>query len=137
MPHKEVIFTDKAPAPIGPYSQATRFGELFLVSGQIPVDPSSGKIVEGGIVEQTIRVMENIGAILATQAVGFQHVLETTIFLADMADFKAVNEVYGKYFTGEFPARATVQVAKLPLDVRVEIKVMAGIPSAPPTTPTV
>lgn len=121
----DVIATDKAPAAIGPYSQAVRVGELLFCSGQIPLDPATGEVVAGDVSAQTVRVMENIAAVLAAAGRGFDDVVKTTIFLADMADFAAVNEVYGRYFTGHKPARSTVAVRGLPRGVSVEIEVIA------------
>lgn len=121
----DVIATDKAPAAIGPYSQAVRVGELLFCSGQIPLDPATGEVVAGDVSAQTVRVMENIAAVLAAAGRGFDDVVKTTIFLADMADFAAVNEVYGRCFTGHKPARSTVAVKGLPRGVSVEIEVIA------------
>lgn len=126
MPEKKIIHTNKAPAAIGPYSQAVAYKGLLFVSGQIPIDPATGKIVPGGVVEQATRCMENMKAILEEASMGFENILKTTIFLNDMGDFKAANEVYGSYFAGDYPARATVQVVRLPLGVLVEIDAIAG-----------
>jgi 2-iminobutanoate/2-iminopropanoate deaminase len=123
---KQTISSDKAPKAIGPYSPAVRAGHLLFVSGQVALDPATGQMVEGGIAEQTRRVLENIGALLAAGGRSFADVVRTTIFLADMNDFSAVNEVYGEYFREPYPARATVQVARLPKDARVEIDVIAS-----------
>jgi 2-iminobutanoate/2-iminopropanoate deaminase len=121
----DVISTDKAPAAIGPYSQAVRGGDLLFCSGQIPLDPATGQVVDGDVSAQAVRVMENIAAVLAVAGRGFDDVIKTTIFLADMADFVAVNEVYGRYFSGHKPARSTVAVNGLPRGVLLEIEVIA------------
>ena len=124
---KQIIQTSDAPQAIGPYSQAVRVGNFVFLSGQIPLDPTSGKIVEGDIVVQTRRVMENLGAVLRAAGAGFPEVVKTTIFLADLAHFSQVNEVYGGYFPSEPPARATVQVGALPRGVLIEIDMIAHI----------
>jgi len=123
---KKIITTPRAPAAIGPYSQAIRWGELIFVSGQIPLDPVSGKTVEGDIAAQTERVLENLAAILEAAGSSLARVLKTTVYLVDINDFAAMNEVYGRFFPENPPARATVQAARLPRDVRVEIEVVAG-----------
>lgn len=110
---------------IGPYSQAIRAGNLLFLSGQIPLDPSTGTVVEGDIASQTARVLQNIAAVLKAAGAGFENVVRTTVFLADMNEFAAMNAVYGKYVVDPPPARSTVQVARLPRDVRVEIDVIA------------
>jgi len=120
-----VIATDDAPKAIGPYSQAIEVHGVVYLSGQIPLDPKTGQLVEGDIGAQTERVMENLGAILAAAGLGFEDVVRATIFLADLADFAKVNEVYGKRFPRNPPARATVQVAALPKGARVEIDAIA------------
>ncbi len=122
---RESIQTDGAPAPIGPYSQAIRSGKELFCSGQIAIDPSSGNLVEGGAAAQADRVLKNLGAVLASGGYEFDDVVKTTIFLVDMNDFAAVNEVYGKYFGGSKPARSTVAVAALPRGARVEIDAIA------------
>ena len=122
---KHVVATDLAPKAVGPYSQAVWAGDTLYCAGQIPLDPATGTMVPGGIAEQTARVLENIGAVLRSQGLGFAHVVKATVFLTDMAQFGAMNEVYAKYFTKEFPARSTVQVARLPKDALVEIEVTA------------
>jgi 2-iminobutanoate/2-iminopropanoate deaminase len=122
---KHTISSDKAPKAIGPYSPAVRAGQLLFVSGQVALDPATGNMVEGGIAEQTRRVLDNLGALLTAGGRSFADVVRTTIFLADMNDFAAVNEIYGQYFKEPYPARATVQVARLPKDARVEIDVIA------------
>ena len=127
MSAKRIVATTAAPAAIGPYSQATIHNGIAYLSGQIPLDPASGQIVEGGIAEQTTRVFENLRAVLEACGASFESVLKTTVFLADMAEFAAMNEVYARYFTSNPPARATVQAARLPRDVRVEIECIAAI----------
>ena len=122
---KEIIRTDKAPAAIGPYSQAVKHGNLLITSGQIPLDPATGQVVEGGIKAQTIRVLENLVAVLAAGGAGLENVIKTTCFLDDMKDFAAFNEVYQTYFTGNAPARSCVAVDRLPKDVLVEIEAIA------------
>jgi 2-iminobutanoate/2-iminopropanoate deaminase len=123
---KHSFSSDNAPKAIGPYSQAVRVGDLLFLSGQVPLDPATGQMIEGDISAQTQRVMDNLGAVLKSAGLSFAHVARTTIFLADMNDFAKVNEVYGSYFTEPFPARATVQVARLPKDARVEIDAIAS-----------
>lgn len=123
---RQVFSSDRAPKAIGPYSPAIRAGQLLFVSGQVPLDPATGQLVPGGIAEQTRRVLDNIGALLKAGDRSFADVVRTTIFLADMNDFGAVNEIYGQYFSEPYPARATVQVARLPKDARVEIDVIAS-----------
>jgi 2-iminobutanoate/2-iminopropanoate deaminase len=123
---KKAIATDRAPAAIGPYSQAIEVGNLVFVSGQIPVDPATGKVVAGDVAAQTERVLDNLGAVLAAAGLSFRHVVRTTIYLTDLAGFRTVNELYGKRFSGDFPARATVQAAALPLGVGVEIDAIAS-----------
>jgi 2-iminobutanoate/2-iminopropanoate deaminase len=122
---KNVINTDNAPAPIGPYSQAIAANGFLFVSGQIPSNPSTGEIVSGDIRAEAKQVMENIKAILTEAQLNFSNVVKTSIFLTDMGNFAQVNEVYGTYFTDQFPARETVQVAALPKNVNVEISVIA------------
>jgi 2-iminobutanoate/2-iminopropanoate deaminase len=122
---KSPISSPDAPKAIGPYSQAIRAGQLLFLSGQIPLDPASGQIVDGDVTVQTRRVMDNLGAVLKTAGLSFDAVVRTTIFLADMNDFAKVNEVYGTYFGAPAPARATVQVAQLPRGARVEIDAIA------------
>jgi len=125
MPAKESISSPTAAPAIGPYSPAIRAGNLLFVSGQIPLDPATGQLVEGDIRVQTTRVLQNIGELLKAGGTDFSSVVRTTIFLADLGDFAVVNEIYAAYFTPPFPARATVQVARLPRDVRVEIDAIA------------
>ena len=122
---REIVKTESAPAAIGPYSQAVRAGGFVFASGQIPTDPKTGQFVEGGISEQTEQVMRNLAAVLEAAGTGLDRVVKTTVFLADMNDFAAMNEVYGSYFAENPPARATVQAARLPRDARVEIEVIA------------
>ena len=123
---KQAISSPDAPKAIGPYSQAVRAGQLLFVSGQVPLDPATGQIVAGDIAAQTRRVFDNLGAVLKAGGRSFADVVRTTVFLADMNDFAAVNEVYGSYFSEPYPARATVQVARLPKDARVEIDLIAS-----------
>ena len=123
--NKEIISTNGAPQAIGPYSQGVRVGNLIFCSGQIPLVPATGQMVEGGIVAQTEQVMSNIEALLGAVGLGFDAVVKTTIYLTDLADFAAVNEVYGSRFAGDPPARSTVQVSALPRGAGVEIEVVA------------
>jgi len=123
---KKIIRTDNAPAPIGPYNQAIQYGDMIFISGQIPIDPKSGNLVQSDIKAETIQVMENLKEILTEAGMTFNDVIKTSIFLIDMGQFGAVNEVYGSYFTGYAPARETVQVAGLPKGVNVEISMIAG-----------
>jgi len=124
---KAVIQSPHAPAPIGPYNQAVRYGDLLFVSGQIALHPQSGELVLGSIEEETTRVMENLGAILAAGGLTFGHVLKCTVFVTDMNDFSRINAIYGKYFSeGSAPARELVQVASLPRAVHVEISLVAA-----------
>lgn len=124
--NKEIISTNAAPKAIGPYSQAVKANGFLFVSGQIPIDPFTGEIVYGGIVSQTHQVCANLKAVLAAEELTFVDVVKTSVFLADMNDFHAMNEVYAQYFGEQPPARACVQVAKLPRDVSVEIEVIAA-----------
>lgn len=124
----QTITTENAPAAIGPYSQAVRFGNMLFCSGQIPLDPLTGEVVAGDIGVQTERVMANIAAVLAAAGAGFGDVVKTTVFLVDMADFAAMNGVYSRYFDNHKPARSTVAVKSLPRGVQVEIEVMAAVP---------
>jgi 2-iminobutanoate/2-iminopropanoate deaminase len=124
---RTVISTETAPAAIGPYSQAIVYNGIAYLSGQIPLDAATGKIVEGGIEEQTVRVLENLGAVLEACGSNYSMVLKTTIFVKDMNDFAKVNEVYARYFGVNPPARATVEAARLPRDVRVEIEAIAAV----------
>ena len=122
---KEIIATEDAPRAIGPYSQAVRAGNFVFASGQIPIDPATGEFVPGGIAEQTEQVLKNLKAVFAAAGIGLDQIVKTTVFLADMDDFTAMNEVYGKYFAENPPARATVQAARLPRDAKVEIDAIA------------
>src|ERR1700736_5617553 len=119
---KKTISTSEAPGAIGPYSQAVRTGSFLFCSGQIPLDPKSGQIVPGDIAAQTRRVLDNIASILKAEGLTFDHVVKTTIFLTDLADFQTVNEIYASYFKQAPPARSTVQVAALPKGARIEIE---------------
>lgn len=123
----KAIITSKAPGAIGPYSQAIRTGNLIFVSGQLPVDPSTGNFAEGGIKELTRQSLLNIKAILETEGTDMAHVVKTTVFLADMSDFAEMNEVYATFFTTPFPARSAVAIKTLPKDARVEIECVAEI----------
>ena len=125
---REAITAPDAPQAMGAYSPAIRAGNLLFVSGQIPIDPASGSLVTGDIAAQTDRVMRNIAALLRAAGLGFDHVVRCTVFLSDMNEFGGMNEVYGRYIVDPPPARATVQVARLPRDVKVEIDVIAVIP---------
>lgn len=124
---KKIIFTKEAPAPIGPYSQAVLHGNTLYVSGQIAIDQTSGSIVTENIEKETERVMENIGLILKEAGSGFSNVIKCSIFVKDMDNFGRINEIYGKYFTENPPARETVEVSRLPKDVNVEISCIAFI----------
>ena len=124
---KDIVLTDKGPKPIGPYSQAVKSNGFLFASGQVSLDPRSNEFVPGDIRQQTERVMENIKVILEAGGVHLNHVVKTTVFLKDMNDFAAMNEVYGKYFAAAPPARSTVQVARLPKDALVEIEVIASL----------
>jgi 2-iminobutanoate/2-iminopropanoate deaminase len=124
---REALTTDRAPQAIGPYSQAIRAGGFLFVSGQIPLDPASGTLVEGDIAVQARRVLDNVGGILAAAGLSFEHVVNTTVFLTDMGDFAAMNAVYATYVPTPPPARSTVQVSRLPRDVRIEIDVIAHV----------
>jgi 2-iminobutanoate/2-iminopropanoate deaminase len=124
---KKIISTENAPKAIGPYSQAVVWNGLAFLSGQIPLDPATGQIVEGDIAVQTARVLENIKAVLAACGSSFEQVVRTTVFLKDLGEFARMNEVYAKYFPKDPPARSTVEAARLPRDVRVEIDVIAWV----------
>jgi 2-iminobutanoate/2-iminopropanoate deaminase len=124
---KKIIFTEKAPKPIGPYNQAVMANNTLFVSGQIPLDPATGQLVKGDIKEQTRQVMENLREILHEGGLDFSDVVKCSIFISDMKDFPLINEVYGKYFDDDAPARETVQVAGLPMGVDVEISCIAVI----------
>lgn len=122
---KKIIATKNAPGAIGPYSQAVEANGMLFISGQVPINPETGKIIEGGITEQTEQVMKNIGAILSEAGYTFDHVIKSTCLLSDMDNFAAMNEVYGKYYQTDPPARAAYGVVKLPLGVFVEIETIA------------
>jgi len=127
---KDIIATDRAPQAIGPYSQAVRAGNLVFASGQIPIDPATGEFVAGGIAEQTEQVLRNLAAVFEAAGLSLNQVVKTTVFLLDMNDFAAMNEVYGRFFGQQPPARATVQAARLPRDARVEIEAIAVMSAA-------
>jgi 2-iminobutanoate/2-iminopropanoate deaminase len=122
---KEIISTENAPGAIGPYSQAVKTSNLIFVSGQIPIDPTTGEFVSDEIKSQTEQVLQNLSAILEAAGSRLENVVKTTVFLADMNDFAAMNEIYGRYFSEHKPARATVEAARLPRDARVEIECIA------------
>lgn len=122
---KEIVSTENAPGAIGPYSQAIKAGGMVFCSGQIPIDPVTGEFVSADVGEQTVQVLKNLGEVLKAAGTSLDNVVKTTVFLADMNDFAVVNEVYGRYFTDNKPARATVQAARLPRDARVEIDCIA------------
>jgi 2-iminobutanoate/2-iminopropanoate deaminase len=124
---REIISTEKAPGAIGPYSQAIKAGGVVYCSGQIPIDPVTGEFVSNDISEQTDQVLKNLAAVLEAAQMNLGNVVKTTVFLADMSDFAAMNEVYGRYFSENKPARATVQAARLPRDARVEIECIAVV----------
>jgi 2-iminobutanoate/2-iminopropanoate deaminase len=124
---RQAVSTPSAPAAIGPYSQAIRAGSLLFVSGQIPIDPATGNMVDGDVGAQTHRVFQNISEILKAAGATLDDVVRTTVYLADMNDFGAMNAVYGTYFSSPAPARATVQAARLPKDARIEIDVIASV----------
>lgn len=124
---KQIINTSKAPAPIGPYNQAIKAGGLVFISGQIPLNAATGEMVTDNIKEETKMVMENVKAILTEAQLTFEHIVKTTIFLSDMSLFADVNEVYGSYFNGDYPARETVAVKGLPKGVNVEISMIAAV----------
>jgi 2-iminobutanoate/2-iminopropanoate deaminase len=123
---KTVISSAEAPAAVGPYSQAISVGNFVFCAGQIPLDPATGNLVEGDVTAQTRRVLENLKAVLAAAGVTLSDVVKSTVFLQDMNDFAAMNAVYAEYFAAPFPARSTIQVARLPKDARVEIEVIAA-----------
>ena len=125
MPNKQIVKPARSPAAVGPYNHAVRVGHLLFCAGQIPLDPATGSLVTGDIKAQTGRVLENIQAILEDQDLTLANVVKSTVFLTNLADFAGMNEVYGKYFTTDFPARSTVQVAALPKGAAVEIEVIA------------
>lgn len=122
---KKAVHTEKAPKPVGPYSQGIRAGDFLFISGQVAIDPSTGKLSEGTAGEQASVILENLRAILEAEGLKFSDVVKTTIFLTDMADFSEVNQVYGGFFHSDPPARSTLQVAALPLGARLEIEMIA------------
>jgi len=122
---KQSIAVHDAPKAIGPYSPALRAGQWLFVSGQVPFDPATGQLITGDIGQQTRRVLQNLGALLAAAGLGFNAVVRTTVFLADMNDFAAMNATYAEFFTEPYPARSTIQAARLPRDARVEIDAIA------------
>lgn len=124
---KQTVLSSGAPAPVGPYAQAVRVGDLMFCSGQIPLDPATGQMVTGDVPTQTRRVMDNLKAVLAAAGVGFDQVVKATIYMTDLQDFAAMNAVYATYFTRDFPARATVQVAALPRGAAVEIDLIVHL----------
>jgi len=124
---RKIVATEKAPAAIGPYSQANIYGNLVLTSGQIPLVPETGEMVEGGIEEQTKQVFANLKAVLEEAGSGLDKILKTTCFLKNMGDFATVNDIYGSYFEGEFPSRSAIEIAKLPKDALIEIEAIAYI----------
>ncbi|HRH44476.1 MAG TPA: RidA family protein [Pyrinomonadaceae bacterium] len=124
---QEIISTENAPGAIGPYSQAVKAGNMVFVSGQIPINPKTGEFVSGDIHEQTSQVLRNLSAILDAAGSSLNHVVKTTVFLADMNDFSAMNAVYSEFFIDNKPARATVEAARLPRDARVEIECIAVV----------
>ena len=126
---KEVISTNKAPGAVGPYSQAVRVGNLVFTAGQVAVVPATGKLLDGDIRAQTEQVMANLTAVLAAAGTSLEHAVKATVFLADINEFGAMNEVYGRYFTEKPPARSAFQVAHLPLGARIEIEMVAVIPN--------
>lgn len=123
---KKIVLTDKAPAPIGPYSQAVSIGDFLFLSGQIPLDPKTGELVDGDIEAATSRVLENIRAVLEAEGLGFRHVVKTTVFMKDLSLFPRMNAVYATAFAQDPPARSTIQAAALPKGVSVEIEVIAS-----------
>jgi len=122
---RQIVVTEAAPKAVGPYSQAVWAGDLLFCAGQIPLEPATGNMVPGGITEQAARVLENIRGLLQSQGLDFGNVVKSTVFLSDMNNFAAMNEVYARFFTKEPPARSTIQVARLPKDALVEIEVVA------------
>jgi len=125
---KTIISSDAAPSAIGPYSQAVRMGNLVFLSGQIPIVPATGQLAEGGIAQQTEQVFKNLKAVLAEAGLAFDDVVKTTVFMRSLADFGQMNDVYAQHFPSNPPARSTVEVARLPRDVQVEIDAIAMVP---------
>lgn len=132
MTSKIIVDTAKAPKAIGPYSQAVGYNGLLFCSGQIPIDPETGELVEGSVESQTARIMANLAAVLDARGLDFSHVLKTTIYLKNMSDYQKVNEMYGRFFDKNPPARAAVEVSRLPKDVLIEIDMIAAAPEPPP-----
>ena len=124
---KQAVASEGAPKAIGPYSAALRAGQLLFVSGQVPFDPATGSLITGDIAAQTRRVLQNVGALLEAAGLSHAHVVRTTVFLADMNDFAAMNDVYREFFSEPYPARSTVQAARLPRDARIEIDAIASL----------
>ncbi len=124
---KEIIHTDHAPAAVGPYSQGVKAGNLLFTAGQVPLDPTTGKLVEGDIAAQTEQVMKNLQAVLAAAGTNFDNVVKSTVFLADINDFAAMNGVYGRYFSANPPARSAFQVGALPLGAKIEIEMIVSV----------
>ena len=127
---KTIIHTDDAPKAVGPYSQAVRTGNLLFTAGQVAIDPAISQLIDGDVAAQAEQVMRNLQAVLTAAGTSFDHVVKTTVYLADMADFAALNEVYGRYFPANPPARSTFAVRGLPLGAKVEIEMVAEIPDA-------
>lgn len=125
MATKTIIRPKNSPPAVGPYNHAVRVGDMLFCAGQIPIDPKSGNLIEGDVKAQTTQVLENVKAILEDQKLSFANVVKTTVFLTNLADFASMNEVYSKYFTADYPARSTIQVAALPKNANVEIEVVA------------
>jgi 2-iminobutanoate/2-iminopropanoate deaminase len=125
MATKTIVRPKKSPPAVGPYNHAVRTGDMLFCAGQIPIDPKTGNLVEGDVKAQTFQVLENVKAILDEEKLTFKNVVKTTVFLTNLADFAAMNEVYSKYFTADHPARSTIQVAALPRNANVEIEVVA------------
>ena len=130
---KKIITTDRAPKALGPYSQAVIANGFVFVSGQIPLDPAVNQIVQGGIAEQTARVFENLKSVLEAAGSSLENAVKTTVYLKDMGEFAQMNDVYGRYFAAHPPARATIEAARLPRDVRVEIDCIATLPGSAPS----
>lgn len=124
---KEIISTKKAPGAVGPYSQAVRYGNLIYTAGQVALHPERGQMIEGGVKEQTHQVFANLKAVLEAAGTGLENIIKTTVFIVDMDKFGDVNEVYGEYFKGDFPARSCIEISRLPMDALVEIEAIAKI----------
>lgn len=124
---KEIISTEKAPGAVGPYSQAVRYGNLIYTAGQVALHPERGQMIEGDVKEQTHQVFANLKAILEAAGTGLENIIKTTVFIVDMDKFGDVNEVYGEYFKGDFPARSCIEISRLPMDALVEIEAIAKI----------